>query len=151
MASFTPNYWVHMDNNGYGKKSHIPQLGWVILKQFMGNMIMYLCGGSMCMVALGVGGCWPVNIAWPIYLGQQQKGESLAPFPLSPCCLKLMMITTRFQLTPPTDYSPLLPNLKLPQACVVYDKDFLSISSPLYKNRELHPLHLFFPNQPSHN
>ena len=57
MALFTPNYWVPIDNNGYGKQSHIPEVGWVILKQFMDNMIMDLYGGSIFMVTLGVGGC----------------------------------------------------------------------------------------------
>lgn len=59
-------------------------------------------------------GCDLGNTAWPIYLGQQQKGSlrfnELEPPPSDlQCCLSLMMIAIQFCLSTPPISSPFAP------------------------------------------
>lgn len=80
----------------------------------------------------GIGGAELVNIAWPIYLGQQHKGSlalqqragvyfSFMPppalIPRFQCCLSLIMISIQLWLSTPFISSPFCtPSLNWPQA-----------------------------------
>lgn len=121
-------------------------------------------------------GCELGNIAWPIYLGQQQKGTPSLNEPSTPqylqCCLSLATITIQFCLSTPLISSPSAPHptltprpgsgpgLPLPgqkSLCVsvVYlirlGSFGLLVSSfyPFYPSHLLFPIpSSFFPSQP---
>lgn len=85
---------------------HNPQLfQFTVMKWFMDNEHVY-CNyyGNSGIRGLGVGGL--VNIAWPIYLGQQRKGEAgleppPSPLPASELSESLMTVMTRLWLSHP--------------------------------------------------